>query len=175
MKPFFPSFTDCELQNKIGKQPNFRGLISPPWVNLGSEQKLLCNLEENPLHIHKVSDFFEISGFGIFPCQWLCMPKASEANRRACIRTSASSPPSQWCQIGDGFPREFSPHLACTLRTNHVRVDHIRDSCIFCMRGGGNSRWNPSPIWCHCSKPTFPSLTVQASAPSIYICLSSVV
>ena len=53
---------------------------------------------------------------------------------------------------GTGSVENF-PHLACTLCTNHVRVDHIRDSCIVCMRGGENSRGNPSPIWYHCVEP----------------------
>ena len=57
--------------------------------------------------------------------------------------------PDSDARSGTGFLENF-PHLACTLCTNHVRVDHIRDSCIVCMRGEGNSRGNPSPIWHQC-------------------------
>ena len=49
---------------------------------------------------------------------------------------------------GTGSLENF-PHLACTLCRSRVCDLHARHWCIVCMRGGGNSRRNPSPIWYH--------------------------
>lgn len=46
-------------------------------------------------------------------------------------------------------PSRFLPPRS-RLRSNHVRVNHARGFCIVCMRGGRDSRGNPSVIWHLC-------------------------